>query len=44
MMGQIVDLANSDRLYLIVKEFAAVDLPPEVVSGRSRRLTTTSPK
>jgi len=33
MMDQIVDLAKSDRLYLIVKEFAAVDLHPKVVSG-----------
>jgi len=33
MMDQIADLAKSDRLYLIVKEFAAVDLHPNVVSG-----------
>ena len=33
MMDQIADLAKSDRLYLIVKEFAAVDLHPKVVSG-----------
>jgi len=32
-MDQIADLAKSDRLYLIVKEFAAVDLHPNVVSG-----------
>ena len=33
MIDQIADLAKSDRLYLIVKEFAAVDLHPKVVSG-----------
>ena len=33
MNDLIADLQKSDRLYLIVKEFAAVDLHPEVVSG-----------
>jgi len=33
MMDQIADLAKSDRLYLIVREFAAVDLHPKVISG-----------
>ena len=33
MLDQIANLAKSDRLYLIVKEFAAVDLHPKVVSG-----------
>ena len=33
MLDQIADLAKSDRLYLIVKEFAAVDLHPNVVTG-----------
>lgn len=35
MMDQIADLAKSDRLYLIVKEFAAVDLHPKVISGHA---------
>ena len=33
MTDLIADLQKSDRLYLIVKEFAAVDLHPDVVSG-----------
>jgi type I restriction enzyme M protein len=33
MLDEIAKLAKSDRLYLIVKEFAAVDLHPKVVSG-----------
>ncbi|NDV08111.1 SAM-dependent DNA methyltransferase [Rhodococcus sp. IEGM 248] len=33
MADLIADLNKSDRLYLIVKEFAAVDLHPRVVSG-----------
>ncbi|ETT28766.1 type I restriction-modification system, DNA-methyltransferase subunit M [Rhodococcus aetherivorans] len=33
MPDLIADLQKSDRLYLIVKEFAAVDLHPKVVSG-----------
>jgi type I restriction enzyme M protein len=33
MVDLIGDLSKSDRLYLIVKEFAAVDLHPKVVSG-----------
>jgi len=33
MPDLIADLHKSGRLYLIVKEFAAVDLHPEVVSG-----------
>jgi type I restriction enzyme M protein len=33
MLDEIATLAKSDRLYLIVKEFAAVDLHPKVVSG-----------
>ena len=33
MLDQIANLAKSDRLYLIVKEFAAVDLHPKVVTG-----------
>ena len=33
MLDQIAKLAKSDRLYLIVKEFAAVDLHPNVVTG-----------
>jgi type I restriction enzyme M protein len=33
MADLIADLAKSDRLYLIVKEFAAVDLHPNVISG-----------
>ena len=33
MTDLIADLQKSDRLYLIVKEFAAVDLHPEVVTG-----------
>jgi type I restriction enzyme M protein len=35
MLHQITDLAKSDRLYLIVKEFAAVDLHPKVISGHA---------
>ena len=33
MVDLIGDLAKSDRLYLIVKEFAAVDLHPKVISN-----------
>ncbi|MGW5339180.1 type I restriction-modification system subunit M [Rhodococcus pyridinivorans] len=33
MPDLIADLQKSDRLYLIVKEFAAVELHPKVVSG-----------
>lgn len=33
MIDLIEDLAKSDRLYLIVKEFAAVDLHPNVVTN-----------
>ncbi|MCT7292956.1 type I restriction-modification system subunit M [Rhodococcus sp. PAE-6] len=33
MPDLLADLQKSDRLYLIVKEFAAVDLHPKVVSG-----------
>ena len=33
LIDEIARLAKSDRLYLIVKEFAAVDLHPNVVSG-----------
>lgn len=33
MIDLIGDLAKSDRLYLIVKEFAAVDLHPRVISN-----------
>jgi type I restriction enzyme M protein len=33
LIDEITKLAKSDRLYLIVKEFAAVDLHPNVVSG-----------
>jgi type I restriction enzyme M protein len=33
MIDLITDLAKSDRLYLIVKEFAAVDLHPNVVTN-----------
>lgn len=33
MVDLIADLAKSDRLYLIVKEFAAVDLHPNVVTN-----------
>lgn len=33
MLDQIAYLAKSDRLYLIVKQFAAVDLHPKVVTG-----------
>lgn len=33
MPDLVADLQKSDRLYLIVKEFAAVDLHPKVVSG-----------
>jgi hypothetical protein len=36
MMDQIAGLAESDRLYLVVKEFVAVDLHPKVVSGQVR--------
>lgn len=32
MYDQITNLAKSDRLYLIVKEFAAVDLHPNVIT------------
>jgi type I restriction enzyme M protein len=32
MLDQIANLAKSDRLYLIVKEFAGVDLHPSVVT------------
>ena len=32
MYDQITNLAKSDRLYLIVKEFAAVDLHPKVIT------------
>lgn len=32
MLDEIAHLAKSDRLYLIVKEFAAVDLHPDVVT------------
>ena len=33
VIDEITELAKSDRLYLIVKEFAAVDLHPSVISG-----------
>lgn len=33
MVDLIADLAKSDRRYLIVKEFAAVDLHPNVVTN-----------
>lgn len=33
MADLIADLVNSDRLYLIVKEFAAVEFAPEGVCG-----------
>ncbi|WP_374023213.1 N-6 DNA methylase [Mycobacterium sp. HNNTM2301] len=33
LIDEIARLAKSDRLYLIVKEFAAVDLHPKAVSG-----------
>ena len=33
MIDLITNLNKSDRLYLIVKEFAAVDLHPDVISG-----------
>jgi type I restriction enzyme M protein len=33
MLDEITNLAKSDRLYLIIKEFAAVDLHPNVVTG-----------
>jgi type I restriction enzyme M protein len=33
VIDEIAKLAKSDRLYLIIKEFAAVDLHPDVVSG-----------
>jgi type I restriction enzyme M protein len=33
LIDEITKLAKSDRLYLIVKEFAAVDLHPQVISG-----------
>lgn len=42
MMDQIADLAKSDRLYLIVKEFAAVDLHPKVVSGHDPSESSSS--
>ncbi|WP_241178724.1 type I restriction-modification system subunit M N-terminal domain-containing protein [Mycobacterium sp. P7213] len=32
MLDEIANLAKTDRLYLIVKEFAAVDLHPDVVT------------
>jgi type I restriction enzyme M protein len=35
MLEQIANLAKSDRLYLIVKEFAPVDVHPKVVSGHA---------